>query len=80
MVPRRLEGQLRRPGPHLLPERDPDQPGLGSELGSGIDLVLSRGDAKAISAHVVGATPFRAAPPLYASDHAGVVATLEFDD
>ncbi len=51
-----------------------------SELRTRIDLVLSHGGAKALSARVVGATPFRAAPPLYASDHAGVVATLRLDD
>jgi endonuclease/exonuclease/phosphatase family metal-dependent hydrolase len=51
-----------------------------SQLGSRIDLVLSRGDAKAVSARVVGATPFRAEPPLWPSDHAGVVATLRLDD
>lgn len=50
------------------------------QLGSRIDLVLSRDGARAVSATVVGASPFQAAPPLYASDHAGVVATLRLDD
>ncbi len=51
-----------------------------SQLTSRIDLVLSRGDVKARRAVVVGATPFQAAPPFWASDHAGVVATLRLDD
>ena len=42
--------------------------------------MLSRSGAKAVSAVVVGVTPFQAAPPLYASDHAGVVATLRLED
>jgi endonuclease/exonuclease/phosphatase family metal-dependent hydrolase len=50
------------------------------QLRSRIDLVLSRGGAKAVRAVVVGAAPVRATPPLYASDHAGVVATLRLDD
>lgn len=47
-----------------------------SQLRSRIDLVLTRYGAKARKAHVVGDTPFQAVPPFWASDHAGVVATL----
>jgi endonuclease/exonuclease/phosphatase family metal-dependent hydrolase len=50
-----------------------------SQLSSRIDLVLSRYPAKPRSAHVVGAVPFQAVPPLWPSDHAGVVATLKLD-
>lgn len=50
-----------------------------SKLSSRIDLVLSRHGASAISAHLVGDTPFQKAPPLWASDHAGVVATLRLE-
>jgi len=46
-----------------------------SELTTRIDLVLAHG-ARAISASVVGATPFQALPPFWASDHAGVVASI----
>lgn len=46
-----------------------------SELASRIDLVLVRG-AGVRTARVVGNTPFQAAPPFWASDHAGVVAGL----
>ena len=45
-------------------------------LGSRIDLVLFRGPVRGGSATVVGADPFQFAPPLYASDHAGVTATV----
>jgi endonuclease/exonuclease/phosphatase family metal-dependent hydrolase len=48
-------------------------------LRSRIDLVLFRGPVRARSAEVVGDTPFQFAPPLYASDHAGVVATLRLN-
>ena len=51
-----------------------------SELASRIDLVLSRGGAKARSATVVGDVPAFGSPPLWASDHAGVVATLRLGD
>ncbi|WP_143447709.1 endonuclease/exonuclease/phosphatase family protein [Kineosporia sp. R_H_3] len=51
-----------------------------SQLRSRIDLVLARSGARAVSAKVVGATPFQAAPPFWASDHAGVVAVIELDD
>ena len=46
-----------------------------STLRSRIDLILSRGGARAdgASAVVVGDSPFQAAPPFWPSDHAGVV-------
>ena len=47
-----------------------------SELGSRIDLVLTRGRARPFAASVVGAAPFQAAPPFWASDHAGVVVAI----
>lgn len=47
-----------------------------SALKSRIDLILTRGPIRALSAEVVGATPFQASPPFWASDHAGVVATV----
>ena len=47
-----------------------------SQLGSRIDLVLSHGGAKPLRARLVGNVPFQATPPFWASDHAGVVATL----
>jgi endonuclease/exonuclease/phosphatase family metal-dependent hydrolase len=46
------------------------------DLHSRIDLVLFRGPVRGNTATVVGATPFQFAPPLYASDHAGVVASV----
>jgi endonuclease/exonuclease/phosphatase family metal-dependent hydrolase len=49
---------------------------LGEELTTRIDLVLTRGPITAQSVERVGATPFRAAQPLWASDHAGLVAEL----
>lgn len=47
-----------------------------SQLASRIDLVLTRG-AKTDKAWVVGKSPFQAVPPLWASDHAGVVAVVK---
>ncbi|GAA4407502.1 hypothetical protein GCM10023168_23630 [Fodinibacter luteus] len=47
-----------------------------SQLRSRIDLVLTHGAVRPVSAEVVGDTPFSATPPLWASDHAGVVATV----
>jgi endonuclease/exonuclease/phosphatase family metal-dependent hydrolase len=47
-----------------------------SQLSSRIDLVLAHGAAQPVNAVRVGADPFRATPPLWPSDHAGVVATL----
>ncbi len=48
-----------------------------SQLRSRIDLVLSRQGARAVSAKVIGAERFSDAPPLWPSDHAGVVARLK---
>ena len=47
-----------------------------SQLHERIDLVLSHGALQPRSATRTGATPFEATPPFWASDHAGVVATL----
>jgi endonuclease/exonuclease/phosphatase family metal-dependent hydrolase len=47
-----------------------------SELGSAIDLVLTHAASRALGADVIGDAPFQPAPPLWPSDHAGVVATL----
>jgi endonuclease/exonuclease/phosphatase family metal-dependent hydrolase len=49
------------------------------DLHSRIDLVLFRGAVRGRSAQLVGVQPFQMAPPLYASDHAGVVATLRLN-
>ncbi len=65
----------------------PGQPGLTccqsgtltnptSELHSRIDLVLTHAAVRPTSATVVGATPFESVPPFWASDHAGLVATV----
>lgn len=69
------------------PSLNPGDPGLTccqnatltnptSEFHSRIDLVLTHGAARAVEAHVVGNTLFQATPPLWPSDHAGVVATV----
>ena len=66
---------------------NPDDPGLtccqsstltntSSQLRTRIDLVLTHGPVRARAATVVGDTPISASPPFWASDHAGVVATL----
>jgi endonuclease/exonuclease/phosphatase family metal-dependent hydrolase len=66
---------------------DPNDPGytccqngtltnFPSELGSAIDLVLTHAASTALLADVIGDAPFQAAPPLWPSDHAGVVATI----
>lgn len=47
-----------------------------SQAGSRIDLVLGHGAVAPVSAQLVGDVPFQAAPPFWASDHSGVVATL----
>lgn len=51
-----------------------------SQLSTRIDLAMGRRGARPLSATVVGAAPFGSTPPLYASDHAGVVATFSIDD
>ncbi|MFC7161654.1 endonuclease/exonuclease/phosphatase family protein [Aquipuribacter hungaricus] len=50
-----------------------------STLRTRIDLVLSRGAARAVpgEAVVVGDVPFQGVPPFWASDHAGVVAGFD---
>lgn len=49
-----------------------------STLKTRIDLILSRGAARSSGdeAELVGDTPFQATPPLWPSDHAGVVSVL----
>ena len=47
-----------------------------SQLSTRIDLVLLHGPVRAQEAHVVGDTPFQGVAPRWASDHAGVVATV----
>ena len=47
-----------------------------SQLYSRIDLVLTHGAVRALEAYVVGDAPFQGVPPLWPSDHAGVVATV----
>ena len=47
-----------------------------SQAGSRIDLVLAHGAVAPVSAQLVGHVPFRAVPPLWPSDHSGVVATV----
>jgi endonuclease/exonuclease/phosphatase family metal-dependent hydrolase len=47
-----------------------------SALESRIDLVLTHAAARTLSAEVVGDEPFQGAPPLWPSDHAGVVAVI----
>ena len=47
-----------------------------SELGSRIDLVLTHGASRALDANVIGDTLFEDSPPFWASDHAGVTATV----
>jgi len=51
-----------------------------SQLATRIDLVMGRRGARPLSAQVIGANPFQATPPLYTSDHAGVVASFNLDD
>jgi len=58
--------------------QDADLDNTASQLDERIDLVLTHA-AHPLDAVVVGATPFRSTPPLYASDHAGVVATVRVD-
>ena len=47
-----------------------------SGLGSSIDFVFTHGASRALGADVIGDAPFQMAPPLWPSDHAGVVATV----
>jgi endonuclease/exonuclease/phosphatase family metal-dependent hydrolase len=41
-----------------------------------VDLVLTHGAARGVEAYLVGDSPFQATPPLWPSDHAGLVATV----
>ena len=56
--------------------QDPTLTNSTSQLGIRVDLILSRRGAKPVEAHRVGTAPFRASPPFWPSDHAGVVATF----
>ncbi|HSD10866.1 MAG TPA: endonuclease/exonuclease/phosphatase family protein [Candidatus Binatia bacterium] len=49
---------------------------LVSQLNSRIDLVLTHAASRALDANLIGDSPFEATPPFWASDHAGVIATL----
>ena len=66
---------------------NPGEPGLtccqnstltnpSSALHSRIDLVLTHGAVRPLTATLVGDSPFASTPPFWASDHAGVVATV----
>jgi endonuclease/exonuclease/phosphatase family metal-dependent hydrolase len=52
-----------------------------STLRTRIDLILTRGAARSggDEAHLIGNTPFEATPPLWPSDHAGVVAQVQLN-
>jgi endonuclease/exonuclease/phosphatase family metal-dependent hydrolase len=47
-----------------------------SLLAERIDLVLTHAAVRPLDADIIGDEPFQATPPLWASDHAGVVAAL----
>jgi endonuclease/exonuclease/phosphatase family metal-dependent hydrolase len=51
-----------------------------SQLTSRIDLVLGRRGARPTAAHLVGDRRFQTTPPLWTSDHAGVVARVRLHD
>ncbi|GIJ71447.1 endonuclease/exonuclease/phosphatase family protein [Virgisporangium ochraceum] len=59
--------------------QEPTLSGTAGQLASRIDLVLLTGPVSARHARVVGAQPFRDAPPRYTSDHAGVVAGVRWE-
>lgn len=67
---------LNRRDPGLSCCQDPLLTNGTSHLQSRIDLVLTHGASRAVEAHLVGTAPFRAVPPLWPSDHAGLVATI----
>jgi endonuclease/exonuclease/phosphatase family metal-dependent hydrolase len=67
---------LNRRNPGLSCCQDPLLTNGTSHLHSRIDLVLTHGASRAVEAHLVGTAPFRAVPPLWPSDHAGLVATI----
>jgi endonuclease/exonuclease/phosphatase family metal-dependent hydrolase len=50
-----------------------------STLRTRIDLILTRGAAKSDGAELIGDSPFEMTPPLWPSDHAGVVAQLRLN-
>lgn len=63
----------------LIPQLAPGQLNNSeSTLATRIDLILSRGAARSNGdeAELIGDAPFQATPPLWPSDHAGVVSTL----
>jgi endonuclease/exonuclease/phosphatase family metal-dependent hydrolase len=76
-------------GPGLSCCQESDTPPLApgalnnpvSTLRTRIDLILSRGAARSDGdqAELIGDTPFEATPPLWPSDHAGVVAELRLN-
>jgi endonuclease/exonuclease/phosphatase family metal-dependent hydrolase len=49
---------------------------LTSQLNSRLDLVLTHAASRALDANLIGDSRFEATPPFWASDHAGVIATL----
>jgi endonuclease/exonuclease/phosphatase family metal-dependent hydrolase len=64
---------------NVIPQLAPGQLNNSvSTLKTRIDLILSRGAARSSGneAELIGDTPFQATPPLWPSDHAGVVSTL----
>ena len=63
---------LNRSNPGLSCCQDPLLTNGISHLQSRIDLVLTHGPSHAVEAHLVGTAPFRAVPPLWPSDHAGL--------
>jgi endonuclease/exonuclease/phosphatase family metal-dependent hydrolase len=67
---------LNRRDPGLSCCQDPLLTNGTSHLHSRIDLVLTHGASRAVEAHLVGTAPFRALPPRWPSDHAGLVATI----
>lgn len=67
---------LNRRDPGLSCCQDPLLMNGTSHFHSRIDLVLTHGASRAVEAHLVGTAPFRALPPLWPSDHAGLVATI----
>jgi len=66
---------VRRRQPGYTCCQDPTLSNPTSSLTRRIDVILTRG-AQPIAADVVGDTPFAQTPPLWPSDHAGVVADL----
>jgi endonuclease/exonuclease/phosphatase family metal-dependent hydrolase len=67
---------VHRDGPGLSCCQNETLTNYPSQLATRIDLVLMHGAIASRRAILVGATPFESTPPLWASDHAGVVARL----